>query len=104
MVRHGDRSVRVLHNRCAQKGTMSQPARPAAIPASSSAAPIAWTFKTDGSLLSIPLKKATRTPAWSSAEASQGMAAVKDVRNHRGFVFCRLNPEVSPSRTSSANR
>ena len=21
------------------------------------------------------------------------MAAVKDVRNHRGFVFCRLNPE-----------
>ena len=39
MVRHGDRSVRVLHNRCPHKGTMV-PARPAAIPASSSAAPI----------------------------------------------------------------
>ena len=53
----------------------------------------AWTFKTDGSLLSIPLKKGYENTGLEQCEASQGMAAVKDVRNHRGFVFCRLNPE-----------
>ena len=92
MVRHGDRSVRVLHNRCPHKGTM------VAGDACGNTGKFfrcpyhAWTFKTDGSLLSIPLKKGYENTGLEQCEASQGMAAVKDVRNHRGFVFCRLNP------------
>ena len=93
MVRHSDRSVRVLHNRCPHKGTM------VAGDACGNTGKFfrcpyhAWTFKTDGSLLSIPLKKGYENTGLENCEASQGMAAVKDVKNHRGFVFCRLNPE-----------
>ena len=93
MVRHSDRSVRVLHNRCPHKGTM------VAGDACGNTGKFfrcpyhAWTFKTDGSLLSIPLKKGYENTGLENCEASQGMAAVKDVQNHRGFVFCRLNPQ-----------
>lgn len=71
MVRHSDRSVRVLHNRCPHKGTM------VAGDACGNTGKFfrcpyhAWTFKTDGSLLSIPLKRAMRTPAWSSARPAR---------------------------------
>src|SRR5690606_37599761 len=50
-------------------------------------------FKTDGKLLSIPLKKGYDPEVFNECEASQGMAAVTDVHNYRDFVFCRLNPE-----------
>ncbi|MDR6604184.1 phenylpropionate dioxygenase-like ring-hydroxylating dioxygenase large terminal subunit [Achromobacter deleyi] len=93
MVRHSDKTVRVLHNRCPHKGTM------VAGDACGNTGKFfrcpyhAWTFKTDGSLLSIPLKKGYENTGLENCEASQGMAAVKGVKNHRGFVFCRLNPE-----------
>ncbi|HEY0294714.1 MAG TPA: aromatic ring-hydroxylating dioxygenase subunit alpha, partial [Bordetella sp.] len=51
----------------------------------------AWTFKTDGSLLSVPLKKGYENTGFEQCEASRGMAAVSAVRNYRGFVFCRLS-------------
>ena len=85
--------VRVLHNRCPHKGTM------VAGDACGNTGKFfrcpyhAWTFKTDGSLLSIPLKKGYENTGLENCEASQGMAAVKDVKNHRDFVFCRLAPE-----------
>ena len=93
MVRHGDRSVRVLHNRCPHKGTMVAGEACGNTGKFFRCPYHAWTFKTDGSLLSIPLKKGYENTGLEQCEASQGMAAVKDVRNHRGFVFCRLNPE-----------
>ena len=85
MVRHSDRSVRVLHNTARTRGTWW--------PGCGNTGKFfrcpyhAWTFKTDGSLLSIPLKKGYENTGLEQCEASQGMAAVKDVRNHRGFVF-----------------
>ncbi|KOF52400.1 MULTISPECIES: aromatic ring-hydroxylating dioxygenase subunit alpha [unclassified Achromobacter] len=92
MVRHGDRSVRVLHNRCPHKGTMVA-GDPCGNTGKFFRCPYhAWTFKTDGSLLSIPLKKGYENTGLEQCEASRGMAAVADVRNYRGFVFCRLNP------------
>ena len=71
MVRHGDRSVRVLHNRCPHKGTMVAGEACGNTGKFFRCPYHAWTFKTDGSLLSIPLKKATRTPAWSSARPAR---------------------------------
>ncbi|WP_459617159.1 aromatic ring-hydroxylating dioxygenase subunit alpha [Bordetella sp. 2513F-2] len=91
MVRHSDGSVRVLVNRCPHKGTMvvgegcGNTGRFFRCPYH------AWTFKTDGSLLSIPLKKGYENTGLESCEASRGMAAVANVRNYRGFVFCRLS-------------
>ena len=93
MVRHTDKSVRVLYNRCPHKGTM------VAGDACGNTGKFfrcpyhAWTFKTDGSLLSIPLKKGYDPDVLSSCEASRGMAAVGATENYRGFIFCRLNPE-----------
>lgn len=93
MVRHTDKTVRVLYNRCPHKGTM------VAGDACGNTGKFfrcpyhAWTFKTDGSLLSIPLKKGYDPEVLSSCEASRGMAAVGAVENYRGFVFCRLNPQ-----------
>ncbi|OZI40097.1 oxidoreductase [Bordetella genomosp. 5] len=93
MVRHTDKSVRVLYNRCPHKGTM------VAGDACGNTGKFfrcpyhAWTFKTDGSLLSIPLKKGYDPEVLSSCEASSGMAAVGAVENYRGFIFCRLNAQ-----------
>jgi len=91
MVRHTDKSVRVLVNRCPHKGTK------VASDACGNTGKFfrcpyhAWTFKTDGSLLSIPLKKGYVDTGFEHCEASKGMAAVANVRNYRGFVFCRLS-------------
>lgn len=92
MVRHTDESVRVLINRCPHKGTM------VAGDACGNTGKFfrcpyhAWTFKTDGSTLSIPLKKGYVNTGLENCEASNGMASVANVRNYRGFVFCRLSP------------
>ncbi len=93
MVRHTDKTVKVLHNRCPHKGvkvageTCGNTGKFFRCPYH------AWTFKTDGKLLSIPLKKGYEPEVFNACEASKGMAAVEDVRDYRDFIFCRLNPE-----------
>ena len=90
-VRHDDGSVRVLMNRCAHKG-----ARVVSAPAGNTGrffrCPYhAWAYKTDGSLLAIPLKKGYEGTGLMQCEAADGMAAVKNVELYRGFVFVKLN-------------
>ncbi len=93
MVRHTDKSVRVLHNRCPHKGVQVA-ANACGNTGKFFRCPYhAWTFRTDGQLLSIPLKKGYDPEVLKQCEASQGMAAVENTRNYRGFVFCRLNPQ-----------
>lgn len=90
MVRHSDNSVRVLYNRCPHKGvkvageTCGNTGKFFRCPYH------AWTFKTDGSLLSIPLKKGYENTGFDQTEAAHGMAAVPNVKVYRDFVFCRL--------------
>jgi benzoate/toluate 1,2-dioxygenase subunit alpha len=91
MVRHTDQSVRVLHNRCPHKGTKI------AIDGCGNAGKFfrcpyhAWTFKTDGSLLAIPLKKGYENTGFETSTAAQGITPVKHIRNYRGFIFAKLN-------------
>jgi benzoate/toluate 1,2-dioxygenase subunit alpha len=91
MVRHTNRSVRVLYNRCPHKGTKI------AIDGCGNAGKFfrcpyhAWTFKTDGSLLAIPLKKGYENTGFDGSTAAKGMTPVKHMRNYRGFVFAKLN-------------
>ena len=93
MVRHSDDSVRVLMNRCAHKGarlvsdTCGNTGKFFRCPYH------AWTYKTDGSLLSIPLKNAYADTGLSECEASKGMVAIPNVELYRGFVFARLSAE-----------
>lgn len=90
-VRHDDRGVRVLMNRCAHKG-----ARVVSAPAGNTGrffrCPYhAWAYKTDGSLLAIPLKKGYEGTGLMQCEAAEGMTPVKHVEIYRGFVFVKLS-------------
>lgn len=93
MVRHTDKSIKVLHNRCPHKGVKVAGEACGNTGKFFRCPYHAWTFKTDGKLLSIPLKKGYDPEVLKACEASEGMAAVADVHDYRGFVFCRLNPE-----------
>jgi benzoate/toluate 1,2-dioxygenase subunit alpha len=91
MVRHADDSVRVLYNRCPHKGTLiagescGNTGRYFRCPYH------AWSFRTDGSLLGVPLRKGYEQTGLEQSHAGAGMSVVKHVRNYRGFVFAKLN-------------
>jgi benzoate/toluate 1,2-dioxygenase alpha subunit len=93
MVRHTDNTVKVLYNKCPHKGTKI------AIDGCGNAGKFfrcpyhAWSFKTDGSLLAIPLKKGYENTGFEGSHAAQGMAPVKHVKNYRDFVFAKMNDE-----------
>ncbi|NGM86416.1 Rieske 2Fe-2S domain-containing protein [Parapusillimonas sp. SGNA-6] len=91
MVRHTDGTVKVLHNRCPHKGVKVAGDGCGNTGKFFRCPYHAWTFKTDGKLLSIPLKKGYEPEAFAQCEASHGMAPVENVRNYRDFVFCRLS-------------
>ncbi|PAT43740.1 aromatic ring-hydroxylating dioxygenase subunit alpha [Vandammella animalimorsus] len=93
MVRHSDQSIRVLHNRCPHKGVRITGETYGSTGKFFRCPYHAWTFKTDGSLLSIPLKKGYDNTGFENCEAKGGMASVGAVEVYRDFVFARLNPE-----------
>src|SRR3546814_13980408 len=93
MVRHTDKTVKVLYNRWPHKGVMVAGDTFGNTGKFFRCPYHAWTFKTDGKLLSIPLKKGYDPEVLNQCEASQGMAPIENVRDYRDFVFCRLNPQ-----------
>jgi phenylpropionate dioxygenase-like ring-hydroxylating dioxygenase large terminal subunit len=96
MVRHTDQTTKVLYNRCPHKGTKI------AIDGCGNAGKFfrcpyhAWTFKTDGSLLSIPLKKGYENTGFEDTDAAKGLTPVHNTKNYRGFIFAKLK-DVGPS-------
>src|SRR5436190_12165049 len=95
MVRHSDGVVRVLYNRCPHKGTRIT------IDTCGNAGKFfrcpyhAWTFKTDGSLHFIPLRKGYEHTGLEQSHAVAGIPPVPHVKNYRGFVFAKMN-DVGP--------
>jgi phenylpropionate dioxygenase-like ring-hydroxylating dioxygenase large terminal subunit len=85
MVRHTDDSIKVLFNRCAHKGTQ------VVVETSGNTGKVfrcpyhAWCYRTDGTLLGVPLKEGY------DGAALPGMTPVPLVHNYRGFVFAKLN-------------
>jgi phenylpropionate dioxygenase-like ring-hydroxylating dioxygenase large terminal subunit len=91
MVRQADGTIRVLMNRCAHKGTkvVSELAGNAG---KTFRCPYhAWTYRTDGSLINIPLKDGYDGTALK--RETLGLAAVRNVETYRGFVFARLSEQ-----------
>jgi benzoate/toluate 1,2-dioxygenase alpha subunit len=92
MSRHSDGTIHVLYNRCPHKGVK------VASEACGNTGKFfrcpyhAWSFKTDGSLLAIPLKKGYEGTHLQEKEAVRGLAPVGGVHVYRDFVFARLNP------------
>ena len=91
MVRHTDGVVHVLYNRCPHKGTRIT------IDTCGNAGKFfrcpyhAWSFKTDGSLLAIPLRKGYEHTGLEQSEAIQGIPRVRHMKNYRGFVFAKMS-------------
>jgi len=87
MVRHSDGAIRVLMNRCAHKGTKLVSALAGNAGKTFRCPYHAWTYRTDGSLINIPLKDGY---SGTRLESNLGLAGVKSVETYRGFVFARL--------------
>lgn len=93
MVRHTDGSVRVMMNRCAHKGAKLVTESCGNTGKFFRCPYHAWTYKTDGSLLSIPLKNGYEGTRLNECDASKGLATVPNVEVYRGFVFARLSAD-----------
>ena len=92
-VRHSDGEIHVLHNRCPHKGTKIAIDREGNTGKFFRCPYHAWSFKTDGCLLAIPLKKGYDGTNLKETENAKGMKAVGAVQVYRGFVFARLGAE-----------
>jgi len=79
-----------LMNRCAHKGVQVAPDGYGNTGKFFRCPYHAWTYKTDGSILSIPLKKGYENTGLEECEASKGMVAVGALKDYREFIFCRL--------------
>jgi phenylpropionate dioxygenase-like ring-hydroxylating dioxygenase large terminal subunit len=93
MVRHTDDQIHVLLNRCPHKGTKIAIDRTGNTGKFFRCPYHAWSFKTDGCLLAIPLKKGYQDTGFENNQNTKGMTPVGAVKNYRGFIFARLNPE-----------
>ncbi|RMF36599.1 MAG: oxidoreductase [Alphaproteobacteria bacterium] len=89
-VRHSDGSIHVLYNRCPHKGTKIAIDREGNTGKFFRCPYHAWSFKTDGCLLAIPLKKGYEDTGFEKTEAARGLKPVGAVHVYRGFVFARL--------------
>ncbi|WP_425462822.1 aromatic ring-hydroxylating oxygenase subunit alpha [Methylibium rhizosphaerae] len=91
VVRQGDKSVRAMMNRCAHKGSRLV-SQACGNTGNFFRCPYhAWAYKTDGSLLAIPLKKGYEGTQLNECDASKGLTQVRHVRLYRGFIFVKLN-------------
>ena len=92
-VRHSNGEIYVLYNRCPHKGTKIAIDREGNTGKFFRCPYHAWSFKTNGCLLAIPLKKGYEGTGLDQTESAQGMKPVGAAHVHRGFVFARLAPE-----------
>lgn len=91
MVRHTDNTIKLLYNRCPHKGTRITTESFGNAGKFFRCPYHAWSFKTDGSLLAIPLKKGYENTGLECSHAGKGMSPVKHVKDYRGFIFGKLN-------------
>ena len=92
-VRHSDNAIHVLHNRCPHKGTKIAIDREGNTGKFFRCPYHAWSFKTDGCLLAIPLKKGYENTGLDNTENVKGIKPVGAVQNYRGFIFARLSED-----------
>src|ERR1700758_4482336 len=91
--RHTDGSIHVFYNRCPHKGVKIA-SEPCGNTGKFFRCPYhAWSFKTDGSLLAIPLKKGYENTGFADTQANEGLSRIKNVVIYRDFIFVRLNDD-----------
>jgi len=93
LVRHSDGTPRVLYNRCGHRG-----ARVVAAPSNGNARFFrccyhGWTFRTDGEVLSIPVRRGYDDTGFDARNSAYWMPRAPRVDNYRGFIFASLAAE-----------
>jgi len=91
IVRHTDGSVRVMMNRCAHKGSRLVSDACGNTGKFFRCPYHAWTFKTDGSLLAIPMKLGYEGTQLMQCESGKGLVTLNNVKVYRGFIFAKIN-------------
>lgn len=91
IVRQRDGTIKALKNRCAHKGARVVASCCGNTDKFFRCPYHGWTYKTDGSLLSIPLKNGLDGSSFYQTESANGLPVVKNVRDYRGFIFVKLN-------------
>jgi benzoate/toluate 1,2-dioxygenase subunit alpha len=89
-VRHTDGSIRLLMNRCAHKGTKVVGDLAGNTGKTFRCPYHAWTYRTDGTLINIPLKQGYEGTALHQSSALGGLTPIRNVEIYRGFIFARL--------------
>lgn len=93
MVRQADGSIRVLYNRCAHKGTQLVTDSCGSAGKFFRCPYHAWSYRIDGSLLGIPLKKGYEGTRLHQCESGKGLTALRHVAVYRDFVFVRFGDQ-----------
>jgi phenylpropionate dioxygenase-like ring-hydroxylating dioxygenase large terminal subunit len=93
MIRQADRSIRVLINRCAHKGAEILSESCGNVGRAIRCPYHAWTYATDGKLISVPLKADYEPARLAQSPAGQGLGAAGAVEEYHGFVFARLSAD-----------
>jgi phenylpropionate dioxygenase-like ring-hydroxylating dioxygenase large terminal subunit len=89
VVRNDKGSISVLHNRCGHRGALVVAATTGRV--KGFRCPYhAWSFRTDGSLQSVPCKAGYEGTGFDVTDPTLGMLPVARVRIYRGFIFASL--------------
>ena len=91
IVRQADGSIKVLHNRCAHKGTQLVSDACGSVGKFFRCPYHAWTYRLDGAPLALPLRSGYEGTRLRDCESGAGMTAVTHVEVYRDFVFVRLS-------------
>lgn len=99
MVRGADGAVHVVYNRCPHKGAKVVAEGDGNTGKFFRCPYHAWTFKLDGSHLSLPLKNGLEGTCYDPAHPDFSMKKVARVDSYRGFVFASQAPHGPSLRT-----
>jgi phenylpropionate dioxygenase-like ring-hydroxylating dioxygenase large terminal subunit len=91
MIRHTDGNIHVLYNRCPHKGAKVLPEGAGHAGKTVRCGYHAWTFRCDGSLLSVPWRAGYEGTRFDFSDPAFSMRRVAQVDSVRGFVFANLS-------------
>ena len=92
MVRAVDGAINVLLNRCAHKGAKLVSASSGNCRGQLRCPYHGWTYRTDGTLRTVPLKSGYNDTGFAQSEAAKGMTRLNSAI-YRGFVFARVSAD-----------
>ncbi|KWF34778.1 hypothetical protein WL86_23255 [Burkholderia diffusa] len=91
----------MLHNRCSHKGTQRVTDAFGNTGTFFRCPYHAWSYRTDGSLYAIPLRRGYANTGFESCEASKGMQAVGATHEHRRRSPCTFDYSTTITRATS---